>query len=457
LIQPVACKVLVVDKEPRVRLPLKERLVREGFVVVEATDAAAAAALLEREALDLVLVDVARPDVGARILRGIHERTPDVPVVVLAPAAPLQTLELGAADYVAPPEDLDAIALTVKRALDTAQLRRVLGVHVADHKARYGVENLIGHSKAMQAVRSLIAKVSTSQRATVLLRGESGTGKDVVARAIHAESARAAMPYVNITCTALQDTLLESELFGHEKGAFTDAKVQKKGLLELAQGGTVLLDEIGDMSPVLQAKLLRVLEEKTFRRVGGTQDIRLDVRIVAATHVNLEELIEAKKFREDLYYRINAITIDVPALRERREDVAPLTAHFLKHFARELGKELNGITDEAIEKLRAYGWPGNVRELRNVLERAVLLGPDPVIQADDIVLGRRQVAAASSDARVFSLPEGGLDLAALDRDLVVQALARATGNQTKAAALLGITRDQYHYRLQKYGLLTGAS
>jgi two-component system response regulator AtoC len=259
---------------------------------------------------------------------------------------------------------------------------------------------------------------------------------------------------VNVTCTALQDTLLESELFGHEKGSFTDAKTLKKGLFELAHGGTILLDEIGDMSPSLQGKLLRVLEERTFRRLGGTGDIQVDVRIVASTNVDLEALIEQKRFREDLYYRLNAITIYVPPLRERREDIAPLAEHFLKDFAREFRKEAPAISAQALEWLNAYDWPGNVRELRNVVERAVLLG-GTTVSVDDIIMLGRPFASHKREhgRRVFSLPGEGIDLTRLDRDLIVQALERTGGNQTKAAELLGLTRDQIHYRMVKYSLL----
>jgi two-component system, NtrC family, response regulator AtoC len=327
-----------------------------------------------------------------------------------------------------------------------------VSLRVREDKALYGVQNLVGKSQAMHDVRTLIEKVARSQSAMVLVRGETGTGKDLIAKAIHAESARADKPFVNITCTALQDTLLESEFFGHERGSFTDAKALKKGLLELAQGGTVLLDEVGDMTPALQGKLLRVLEDKTFRRIGGMQDIHVDVRVIASTHVNLERLIGEKRFREDLYYRLNTITIDVPPLRERREDIGPLTDYFLKHFARELKKDIPGISDAALKKLRAYDWPGNVRELRNVIERAILLGITPTLSIDDIVLGR-PVQAPAGGKHAITLPQGGIDLAELDRDLVVQALERAQGNQTKAAELLGLTRDKIHYRMQKYGLL----
>jgi DNA-binding NtrC family response regulator len=450
-------KILVIDGVSEVRQPIKERLVREGYDVLEAANGRSAAAALERETPDLVLLDAQLADTNSiEILKDIQERIPDLPVIVTTPVTSdgkaLEAIKLGAFDFIAKPANTDEVALTVKRALEASRLRRSLSLQVRTQKALYGLENLVGQSRAMQAVRSLIERISSSQTTTVLTRGESGTGKGLIARAIHSESSRADMPYVNITCTALQDTLLESELFGHEKGSFTDAKALKKGLLELAQGGTVLLDEIGDMSPALQGKLLRVLEEKTFRRLGGVHDISLDVRIIAATHVNLERQIEERKFREDLYYRLNSITIDVPPLRERSEDIPLLTDLFLKQFAREFGREVSGVTREALARLVSYSWPGNVRELRNVIERAVLLGSTPVLTGDDLVLGR---PSQGNGKRLLTLPVAGLDVGELDRDLVVQALERTEGNQTKAAALLGLSRDKIHYRMEKYGLLEG--
>ena len=390
----------------------------------------------------------------------IQEQIPDLPVIIITASISIdqavQAMKLGAFDYIAKPFNLDELTLTVKRALEAAKLRRVVGLHVREQKARYGVQNLVGCSRAMDEVRSLILKVSKSQATMVLARGESGTGKDLVAKAIHAESSRVAEPFVNITCTALQETLLESELFGHEKGSFTDAKALKKGLFELANCGTVLMDEIGDMGLALQGKLLRVLEEKAFKRIGGTQDIRVDVRVIASTNRNLEQLIEQKRFREDLYYRLNVITIDMPPLRNRREDVAPLTAHFLKHFAHEFRKVEAGISRQAMEMLESYDWPGNVRELRNVIERAVLLGSGSEVSTEDILLGRPS-APQGLGHRLVSIPPQGLKFDNLEKDLVVQALERVRGNQTKAAELLGMTRDKIHYRMEKYGLIDPSS
>jgi len=283
----------------------------------------------------------------------------------------------------------------------------------------------------------------------VLLRGESGTGKDLAAKTIHYNSERAARPFMNITCSALPDTLLESELFGHERGAFTDARQQKIGLLESADGGTVFLDEIGEMVPALQAKLLRFLEEKAFKRVGGAADVRVDVRVVAATNRDLEDAVKQGRFREDLYYRLNVMMITLPSLREHPSDVPLLVNHYIQVFNREFRKTIRGTTPEAMAMLQAYRWPGNIRELRNAVERAMLLAEGEWLTPDLLPVAAGRAAGAAS---LMELPEDGVHLETLERELVVQALRRTGGNQTKAAALLGLNRDQIRYRIEKFGL-----
>ena len=449
--------ILVVDDEKLIRWSLRERLTREGHVVTEAEDGRTAREALERETPDLALLDMRLPDTdGLAILKQLQEKAPEVPAIMITAFSSVETaveaMRMGAYDYVAKPFNLDELAITVKRALEASRLRKESGDRVREQKAAFGLHNLVGSSGPMKEIAALVRKVSQSQATTVLIRGESGTGKDLIAKAIHYESARADKPFMNITCTALQDTLLESELFGHEKGSFTDAKAQKKGLFELAHQGTVFLDEIGDMSPTLQAKLLRVLEEKAFRRIGGTVDIKVDVRVIAATNKQLEKAIEEKKFREDLYYRLNIITVDVPSLRERRDDVPLLVDHFLKRFATEFRKPAAQVSPEALAKLKGYDWPGNVRELRNAIERAVLLGGGDRVEAEDVILGR-SAPAPEPGKRMFTLPSKGFKLEELERDLVTQALERTGGNQTKAGELLGMTRDQIHYRMEKFNLI----
>ena len=300
----------------------------------------------------------------------------------------------------------------------------------------------------MTSLRHLVARVALSPASTVLLTGESGTGKDLVAKIIHYTSNRAGRPFMNITCSALPEQLLESELFGHERGAFTDARMQKKGLLEMADGGTVFLDEIGEMTAGLQAKLLRFLEEKSFKRVGGATDIRVDVRVIAATNRNLEEEVAKHRFRSDLYFRLNVLPMSLPALRTHAEDIPLLVEFFIDAFNTEFRKRVLGATPSAYAVLRGYGWPGNVRELRNVIERAMLLSDADRLDARDFAALGTQLGAGDE----FELPASGVDLERLERSLVTQALRRSGGNQTRAGALLGLNRDQIRYRIEKFGL-----
>jgi len=448
-------RILVVDDEKLIRWSIVERLTREDMTCTEAGDGATAGEALTREPIDLVLLDLKLPDTdGLTLLRQFQGQVPDLPVVMMTAHSSVDTaveaMKLGAHDYLTKPFNLDELVLSVRRALETTALRREAGERLRDAKDRFGFTKVIGTSKKMKEVVTLARKVARSEAATVLLRGESGSGKDVIARAIHYESARAAAAFMNITCTALPDTLLESELFGHERGAFTDAKNQKKGLFELADGGTLFLDEIGDMSPGLQAKLLRVLEEKKFRRVGGTADVKIDVRVIAATNRDLEKAIRDRTFREDLFYRLNIIPIDLPPLRDRPEDIPSLVDYFLAHFSREFKKTFTSVTGGAMARLKAHPWPGNVRELRNALERACLLSGAEVIEEGDLLLGRPAPPAEGTNLLV--LPAGGIVLEDLEKNLVVQALERSGGNQTRAAALLGISRDQLRYRMEKHNL-----
>jgi two-component system, NtrC family, response regulator AtoC len=327
-----------------------------------------------------------------------------------------------------------------------------LGRELSEVRAQAGaraltIDDIVGESRPVKAMKRLLKRVAASPSSTVLLTGENGTGKDLAAKVVHGSSARAAAAFTNITCSALPEALLESELFGHEKGAFTDARQQKKGLLELADGGTVFLDEIGEMSLALQAKLLRFLEEKAFRRVGGSRDIRVDVRVVAATNRDLRKAVKEGRFREDLYYRLQVLELDLPPLRTRTGDVPLLARYFMERYRAEFRKPVSDLAPEAVKRLEAHGWPGNVRELRNAVERAVLLADGPVLRADDFA------ALANGDgAEPHALPAEGLRFDDLERDLVAQALERTRWNKAAAAALLGVDRDWVRYRIERHGL-----
>jgi DNA-binding NtrC family response regulator len=363
-------------------------------------------------------------------------------------------MKMGAFDYINKPFDQDELVMTVRKALEVSRLRREVRALRLQQEDRYGLANIVGDSGAMKEVFRLINKVGRSAASTVLITGESGTGKDLVAKAIHYASDRARGPFMNITCTALPETLLESELMGHERGAFTDAKSAKQGLFEMASGGSVFLDEIGDMGILLQAKLLRLLEEKTFRRVGGVKDIKVDIRVIAATNRDLAKAVAEGRFREDLYYRLKVIPIVLPALRERPEDIPPLARHFIDQFNREFKKHCRGINDEALEILKRQPWPGNVRELKNVIERAMILEDKDMLDESDLP---EDVKWAPKDGGLvtadgFKLPEGGYPLERMELELVKQALAKAAGNQTRAARLLSISRDALRYKMKKFSL-----
>jgi two-component system, NtrC family, response regulator AtoC len=425
----------------------------------EILEAGTAAEAVERAAtgVDLVLLDYKLPDDnGLSVLKRLRALDPDTVVIMLTAHKSVETvveaMKAGAFDYATKPFDLDDVAIRVERALDATRLRRELRTLRDSLSRPHTIASIIGESDVMASIKALARKVAQSPGSTVLITGESGTGKDLVAKVIHYASSRAARPFLNITCSALPETLLESELFGHERGAFTDARQQKRGLLEQADEGTVFLDEIGEMVPALQAKLLRVLEEKMFRRVGGSGDIQVDVRVIAATNRNLEDLVREGKFRDDLYYRLNVLRIELPPLRARAEDIPLLAQHFVEDFSREFKRSVRGLTPEALEVLSSYSWPGNVRELRNMIERAVLLSDSEALQPADFDSLAPARAAVGGAHGPFELPIGGVVLDDVERSLVVQALDRAGGNRTRAAALLGLHRDQIRYRIEKFGL-----
>jgi two-component system, NtrC family, response regulator AtoC len=446
--------VLVVDDEALIRWSLGERLKAEGYEVLEADTGHAAMEKLP-EGVDLVLLDFRLPDTdGVTVLRKIKEFDQDILVILLTAYASVETaveaMKLGAYHFANKPFNLDEIAATVERALETTRLRREIRQFRTNAARPYSLHRIVGASPAITALRHLVARVASSPASTVLLTGESGTGKDLIAKVIHYTSDRASKPFMNITCSALPEQLLESELFGHERGAFTDARLQKKGLLETADGGTVFLDEIGEMTPGLQAKLLRVLEEKSFKRVGGATDVRVDVRVIAATNRDLEEEVAKHRFRADLFYRLNVLPMAMPPLRSHAEDIPALVEYFIDAFNAEFRKRVLGATPAAYTMLQGYGWPGNVRELRNVIERAMLLSDGDRLDAKDFAA----LNGTAGSATEFELPATGVDIENLERSLVIQALRRSGGNQTRAGALLGLNRDQIRYRIEKFALTT---
>ncbi len=454
-------RILILEDEKLIRWSIREMLQREGFRVQEAATGQEAREILGDEECDLLLLDYRLPDTtGIEILEWARQEQPELSVIMMTAYGTVETavqaMKLGVFDYLTKPVHLDELLVQVQKALETTQLRREVHRLRSEQRAIRGEIHLIGRSPAMREVIGLIDKIVASQASTVLLEGESGTGKNLVAKAIHYGSARAERPFVTITCSAITETLLESELFGHERGAFTDAKLQKKGLLELADGGTAFMDEIGEMGPSMQAKLLRFLEDRVFKRVGGTRDIHVDVRVIAATNRNLEQAVREGRFREDLYYRLKVIPITLPPLRERREDVPLLVQHFLDHYNREFHKSTRHVSSAALELLVKHPWHGNIRELKNVIERIMILEDKASIEAIDLPGTLRTEPAVgpavAAERPRTSLPVGSMTLDQMEKEAIRAALERTGQNQVQAARLLGITRDTLRYRVKKFGL-----
>jgi DNA-binding NtrC family response regulator len=466
-------KILIVDDDKTMRWTMAQALQSWGYVVAEAGTVADGLAAFDLEQPTVVLLDINLPDgSGLDALREIKRRQPQAVVIIVSSSVlvddAVSALRGGAYDFVSKPPHLDELQVRIRNGIEAQQLRKEVGTARQERAKKFSFDQIIGESDAMTEMKLLARKVAESEVSAVLLQGESGTGKDLLAQAIHYASHRFNGPFVAINCAALPGTLIESELFGYEKGAFTDAKTRKEGLFEQAEEGTLFLDEIGELELGLQAKLLRVFEERRFRRVGGLKDISLDVRVIAASNRDLKAESDAGKFRLDLYYRLSVIQIDVPPLRSRPEDTVSLTRFFIDQFNKQLRKNIKGLSDEVAAIFRNYAWPGNVRELRNVVERVMILEDGDTISPRflprGLVTAERSTEPAKhlaqhdegmrngdAFARQFRLPEEGVSLDAVETSLVRQAMSRSGGNQTRAADLLGITRDQLRYRLKKIG------
>ena len=455
-----APRILVVDDEPSMREMLRIVLRRDGYDVVVARSGAEAIDLLKREPVDMLLSDIRMPDVGGvEVLRVAKEQNRDIVAFMMTAYASTDTaveaMRLGAVDYFTKPFSMDELKLKVRHHLETHRLRVENLLLKRALETSHEFSNIVGRSDAMVEIFKLVETIAKTS-STVLITGQSGTGKDMVARAIHTQSLRKDQPFVALNCGAVPETLLESELFGHMRGAFTGADSNRKGLIEVAERGTIFLDEIGEMNAAMQVKLLRVLQERKFRRLGGTEEVAADIRIIAATNQDLEKLVAEGKFREDLFYRINVIPIHLPPLKDRREDIPLLAERFLVKFAAQMEKPVRSISHEAMELLQAYSWPGNVRELENAIERAVALEKTPAVLSETLPLHVRRGGPERGPAPVAELPEQGIDLEAhvedIYREHIAQALKRAGGVQVRAAEMLGMSFRSFRYYAKKLNI-----
>jgi two-component system response regulator AtoC len=473
-------KILIVDDERLVRWSLRQKCEEWGYEVIEAPAGEVGLGLAQQESPDLVLLDVRMPDLsGLQVLEQLKKNADAPPVIMITADPQLDdvkiALKLGAYDFIGKPLDFEELRVTIKNALEANRLRGEVQSLRCEVRRRTGYHDVVAVSSKMTELMSFVQKVAASEATTILIQGESGTGKDLVAKTIHYESARQHGPFVAINCSAIPETLMEAELFGHEKGAFTDAKQMKKGLFETAHSGTLFLDEIGELSPLLQAKLLRVLEDQVIRRVGGVRDLQVDVRVVAASNRDLEKAVREKHFRQDLYYRLAIIAIFIPPLREHSEDVLPLVDFFIDWYNRKFKKSVRGVSPETRRLLLAHNWPGNVRELKNSIERAMILEDEPILRPMYMPFavgnaarngqtafehsssaapdgGGKQLANGRVLPRLY-IPEEGTSLEEVERAMVELAMRQANGNQTHAARLLDISRDALRYKLKKFELV----
>ncbi len=468
-------RILIVDDDKLVRWTLTQKCTEFGYFSLEASSGEEALRMLQTDPVDAILLDVHLPDLsGIEVLDKLKQAGETRSVIMMTADPQLDdvkaALRLGAYDFVSKPINFDELSVTLQNALDAGELRTEVETLRDEVRRRAGYHDVVGVSRKITELMKFVYKVAASEATTILVQGESGTGKDLVAKAIHYRSKRAERPFVAINCSAIPETLMEAELFGHEKGAFTDAKAMKKGLFEVADGGTLFLDEIGELSPLLQAKLLRVLEDQVIRRVGGVRDIQVEVRVIAASNRDLEREVREGRFRQDLYYRLAIISIFLPTLRERKEDILPLIDFFLAHYNRKFRKSVQGVSEDTRRLLLNYDWPGNVRELKNALERAMILEEGNLLKPDDlpftVASGRSgpvltdksagapvepQPAPGKRRLPPLSIPEGGTSLEDVEHALVELALQQSHGNQIKAAKLLNISRDALRYKMKKFG------
>jgi len=451
-------KILVIDDDESLRRVLEYNLAQEGYAVLSAASGEQGLELLKKEGADLVVTDVRMPGMdGLQVLEGVRRVDPNIQVIILTAFGTIEmaveAMKAGAFHYISKPFNRDELKLTLKKALQLKELERENVTLRQELKERTGLDTIIAESPRMSQVLELVIRVAPTET-TVLILGESGTGKELIARGIHGSSPRAHGPFVTVNCAAIPENLLESELFGHVKGAFTGAIRDRVGKFEAAEGGTIFLDEIGEMRPELQVKILRVLEERTLERVGDNTLIRVDVRVLAATNKDLTKAIQAGEFREDLYYRLNVVPLQIPPLRERREDIRPLAQHFLKRLG---ASPRLTIAPEAFRALETYEWPGNVRELENALERAMIFHREDVITLADLPETIRAPKTKEAAALPVSMPETGLSLEEVEKELILRALQKHDWNQSRAARYLGITRHTLLYRIEKHHIVRPGS
>jgi len=450
----MSIKILVADDELSHRQMIEAVLAAEGFEVTQAEDGQAAIAAVEDRFYDLVIMDVRMPNVdGIQALQKIKQISPDIPVIIMTAYASVgsavDALKSSAYDYLIKPLDIDELKILVAKALRHHQLEQE-NIYLKERlNDRFDFSNIIGRSPSMTRLFETVALVAPSD-ATVLIVGESGTGKELIANAIHQNSPRKDLPFIKVNCAALPETLLESELFGHEKGAFTGAIARKQGRFQLAHNSSVFLDEVAEMAPATQAKILRVLQEREFEPVGGTQTIKVDTRVIVATNKNLEKEIQEGRFREDLYYRLNVITVEVPPLRQRREDIPLLADFFLKHYAEKNRRLIKGFAPRATDLLMRYDWPGNVRELENIIERAVIMARGEMITPLEFPVDLQDLDVEIKESRIDLTP--GRSLKEVEKVLILRTLEETGGNRTHAARILGISRRTLQLKLKEYGI-----